>query len=245
MSCYHHYEHMVFINAPVDADLLRPLVHPDLTLDLFGNTAWVSVLVSQLPETVIDGISVPLIKPYEMQLRTYVTSTQTDGTTLSGVWLFDLFLSDGATSTGAATLFEGAIRCETGNVHVGLENGTYSSTATKLPVTSGTTAGFGLQLDVTDTIVTDTAFFTDRFNWFGAYPLSGALIHSPLCNSSYVNQPLGVRRVQLSTDLLAALGVGSLLSNSVCDTAPYACFFAGASDATFYSPVSTAQDSFV
>jgi len=232
ITAYHRYEERVFVNLPVSTAKLQPLVHPDLSVDTHNGTGWVSVVISQLTKTSIDGVPVPFLKPFEVQVRTYVTDTENR----AGVWLFDLFLSDPVTSLGAELIFELSIRCLQGDVRFDRGGDQWNATASELQVTARATADFSASFNVLPTPVTGAEFFTQRSAWFGARPLSGALVHSSLTNVSD-QPPLAVYARYMSSSILQGLDLGPAFIQSACAVAPYACFYAGELDVTFLSPI--------
>lgn len=236
-TVFHEYSNMAFFSSPVDADAVRKLVHPDLQVDTYQGTAWVSLVASQLTKTRLDGLPVPLLKPYELQLRTYVTGPKGR----KGVWLFDLFLSDILTVTGGTVLyFENTIRVVLGKTKVTHSNTSWTAAGNDLPVTNTASGNFKAQLEIIPEASTNDAtglsFFLERFTWFGARPKTNDLVVLPLKNVSFAGLPRQVVVSDLSTSVLGPLGFGPELDASTCKSSQWACFYVGKSVATFTGP---------
>lgn len=235
---YHHYENMMFFNTPAHAGQIATLIHPDLSVETHNGTAWVSVVVSRLTKTTLDGIPVPIIEPYEIQVRSYVTGTASDGSKVSGVWLFDLFLSDILTVVGGDLLyFEDCIRVVVGKTKLSREGNKWQASASGLAVTDSQTADFNATADLNLGTATDTDFFVKRTAWFGQRPKAGNLVYFPLDKISIASEARQVKVDQLSTNLLVPLALGPKLDQSMCASSTSACFFVGDVDTTFEAPI--------
>src|SRR5215210_1029583 len=78
---------LLFMHWPVEADVLRPLVPPALSLDTFDGSAWLGVVPFGM--TGVRPRFVPAVPPLsnfpEINLRTYVTAEGRPG-----IWFFSL-----------------------------------------------------------------------------------------------------------------------------------------------------------
>lgn len=87
---------LLFLHYPVEAEVLRPLVPPVLTLDTYNHRAWVSVVPFQITRLRPPGVpAVPGLSAFpELNVRTYVTFNgkpgvyffSLDAGNLSAVW---------------------------------------------------------------------------------------------------------------------------------------------------------------
>jgi uncharacterized protein len=90
---YHHWRDLLFMHYPVDPEVLRPMIPPDLTLDTFPDAsgkemAWVGIVAFRM-----FGIRPKWMPPFpllsafpETNVRTYVHRKGED----PGVWFFSL-----------------------------------------------------------------------------------------------------------------------------------------------------------
>lgn len=249
LLCYHHYENMALFNFPVNATALVPYLQFGselLTLDLDQNgVAWVSIVSSQLVKTSLDGVPVPFVKPFEVQVRTYVTGPDPDNyhKPIKGVWLFDLFLHDLPSVIGANVLFRNTIRVSDGDINIASSSGpaSYDLKAPELKVTDSGSASVTVTSTILDTAVGfDTTFFLDRPAWFGQNKL-GALTVSLLEKVKYMSTARQMRVTALASSALSALSLGGDVGKEVCEQHVEGCFFVGDSDATFTSSVVVAE----
>lgn len=81
------WEHLLFAHWPLSADMLRPLIPPDLTVDTFDGQAWVGVVPFEMRNIHFRGLPpVPLLSAFpELNVRTYVLKDDKPG-----VWFFSL-----------------------------------------------------------------------------------------------------------------------------------------------------------
>lgn len=243
--CYHHYANMAVFNFPVNATAVAKHLHPSATLDLDHNgVAWVSIVSSQLVKTAIDGVPVPFIKPFEVQVRTYVTGPDpVSKKPIKGVWLFDLFLHDIPSVLGASVLFGNSIRVKDGDIAIGISSGTasYEFAALQLEVTDHATAAVDVSSTILDTAVGfDTTFFLDRPAWFGQNK-AGELAVSILEKVKYKSTARQMKVRALASSALSALSLGDNVGKEVCEQHVEGCFFVGESDATFKASVVVAN----
>ncbi len=92
------WEHLAFLHWPVDPDHLRRLLPPGLSLDTFGDTAWLG-----LTPFLMSGVRARLTPPLpgissfpEMNLRTYVSAEGKPG-----IWFFSLDAANSLAVRGA------------------------------------------------------------------------------------------------------------------------------------------------
>src|SRR4051812_1353794 len=76
---------LLFVHFRVTAATLRPLVHPGLSIDERGGTAWVSMTPFTLRRGSLRGLP-PLPDFHELNTRTYVTHPGSG----PGIWFFSL-----------------------------------------------------------------------------------------------------------------------------------------------------------
>lgn len=81
------WERLLFLHWPIDAGLLRPMLPPGLTLDLFEGQAWIGLTpFSVTGLRAADGPGIPgLTSFHELNVRTYVHANG-----FPGVWFFSL-----------------------------------------------------------------------------------------------------------------------------------------------------------
>jgi uncharacterized protein len=93
---------LLFIHWPIPAELLRPLIPNNLSIDTFDGTAWIAVV----PFTMwgIRPVLLPPIPPWnafhELNVRTYVSYKG-----IPGVWFFSLDARSRLAVWGARTFF--------------------------------------------------------------------------------------------------------------------------------------------
>jgi uncharacterized protein YqjF (DUF2071 family) len=84
---YHTWDKLLFLHWPIEAERLRPLIPPRLTIDTFDGAAWIGVVPFKM-----RGIRHPFAPPlpgvsrsHELNVRTYVHSGG-----VPGVWFLSL-----------------------------------------------------------------------------------------------------------------------------------------------------------
>jgi hypothetical protein len=95
---------LLFMHWRIDEKLLRPLIPPQLTIDIFDGSAWIGVV----PFTMWDIRAFPPYLPpvpglsalHEINVRTYVYKDR-----VPGVWFFSLDANSAAAVLGARTLY--------------------------------------------------------------------------------------------------------------------------------------------
>eukprot|EP00756_Hemistasia_phaeocysticola_P035684 Hpha_TRINITY_DN16599_c3_g6::TRINITY_DN16599_c3_g6_i2::g.135063::m.135063/K09166/K09166; uncharacterized protein len=238
-TVYHHFNDMTTYNFPVDAAKVKPHLHPALSVDTRDGTAWVSVVASHLVKTHIDGVPIPLVKPFELRVQTYVTGPAPPGQSTSGVQQLDLFLSDVASETGAVVFFEKTFPVKTGNEkieHPG-SAANYSLTSSDLSMATGVKAGFNAEAVVkSDPLSFDASWFLNRTVWYGQNK-AGNLTALTLTDVVSSAPPSQITVASVASTVLSALNLGNDVDKAFCSTRPDACFAVGESDVTFNSPV--------
>jgi len=245
MTVFHRYADMAAFNFPVDAGTLRPHLNPALSLDLDPQgQAWVSILSSKLVKTSINGLPIPLIKPHELQVRTYVTGPALDSTTpIKGVWMIDLFLHEsssllptGPDILGANLLWSKTIRVVDGvNIKLETDSASYNLTAPNLKVTDKTEAQVSLSATVTgSTMGASVEWFLQRDAWFGQTE-AGELTVSMLRDQKYLSTPRKMEVSEFSSSVLRSLSLGDDFGVELCAQRRESCFFVGTVEASFES----------
>jgi len=235
---------MAAFNFPVDADILRQRINPALSLDLDGNKqAWVSILSSTLVKTTIDGVTVPLIKPSEVQVRTYVTGPDPKTKeTIKGVWLFDLLLQDHALPSapvidGAKVLFGNSIRVDTGKINVAANSSSYNLAGLDLQVASKVKADVSAKATILQAPATAAGeWFLHRDVWFGQNK-GGELTASQLHGNKHFSNLTQMLVSDFSSTVLKSLALGADFGKEVFAQHPEASFFIGGVEATWSSSV--------
>lgn len=99
---YQNWGKLLFMHWPVDAEVLRPLIPAQLSIDTFDGKAW----IGEVPFT-MWGIRAPFLPPipgtsafHELNLRTYV---HFDG--VPGVWFFSLDAQNSLAVWGARRFY--------------------------------------------------------------------------------------------------------------------------------------------
>jgi len=242
MVCTHVYEDMAAFNFPVEADTIRKFINPGLELDLDNNgQAWVSVLTSRLPKTLIDGLVVPLISPREVQVRTYVTgpSSQSEEK-VKGLWILDLLLHEpvlpsDADIIGANVLFANTIRVATGRINVAHQDTSYRVSSSSLQVADWKTADFSWSGTVSEEPVdVPDDFFLQRDAWFGQ-DHKGQLFMSQLHNQKQAAKSTKLIVDEFSSSVLQGLSLGDDFGAEVFSQYPESSFFIGQYEATWDS----------
>jgi uncharacterized protein YqjF (DUF2071 family) len=92
---------LLFAHWPIEPAKLRPLVPPELSLDIFNNECWVAVAPFHMTHIHLRGLpSLPGLSRFpELNVRTYVTLQETPGvyffsldvTNLAAVWAARIF----------------------------------------------------------------------------------------------------------------------------------------------------------
>jgi len=242
MVCTHVYEDMAAFNFPVEADAIRKFINPGLELDLDDNgQAWVSVLTSRLPKTVIDGLPVPLISPREVQVRTYVTGPSSRSEErVKGLWIFDLLLHEpvlpsDADIIGANVLFANTIRVATGKIDVAHKDSSYRVASSRLQVADRTTAEFSWSGTVSqEPVSVSDDFFLKRDAWFGQNH-RGQLFMSLLRDQKQTAKPTKLTVDEFSSSVLQGLSLGNDFGMEVFSQYPESSFFIGQYEATWES----------
>lgn len=241
MVCKHVYEDMAAFNFPVEADVIQKHINPALELDLDSNgQAWVSVLTSKLPKTVLNGVPVPAISPREVQVRTYVTGPSSRSEEIvKGLWIFDLLLHEpvlpsGPDIIGAQVLFANTIRVATGQIKVAHKGSSYSVSSTGLQVADNIEADFVWSGSVSqDPLSVSDDFFLQRNAWFGQNS-KGQLFMSLLRDQSHANSTK-LTTHEFSSSVLKSLSLGEDFGPEVFSQFPESSFYIGHSEATWES----------
>lgn len=86
------WDDLLFLHWPVPQAVMRPLVPPSLTLDLFDETAWIALVPFRMEQTRFRGIpDLPgLGSFYECNVRTDVRTKDAKARDVPGVWFFSL-----------------------------------------------------------------------------------------------------------------------------------------------------------
>lgn len=242
----HHYEKMAHFNFPVNASLVQPYLHPSLKLDLDEGMAWVSIVSSRL--------SVPLLKPLEVQMRTYVTGPHpVSKQPVKGLWFFNVYMLDAnpvkslEAAIAASFLVNesiplGANFDEAPEEIVMHETSmTYTLKASGKPLGASSepisNASFYAHSTIQDTKAEfDSDFFLDRSAWFGSTGLSsgyssttGELTVNMLRASKFPTSPRPMEVNEFSSGVFTGFGLGQ--------PNPRHCFFIWEHDVTFETSV--------
>lgn len=243
----HHYEKMAHFNFPVNASLVQPYLHPSLKLDLDEGMAWVSIVSSRL--------SVPLLKPLEVQMRTYVTGPHpVSKQPVKGLWFFNVYMLD-ANPVKSLEAFYAASLLVNESIPLGANfdeapeeivmhetSMTYTLKASGKPLGAiGRKAiggaSFYAHSTIQDTKVEfDSDFFLDRSAWFGSTGLyqkggykTGELTVNMLRASKFPTSPRPMEVNEFSSGVFTGFGLGQ--------PNPRHCFFIWEHDVTFESSV--------
>ena len=99
---HQHWGQLLFMHWPIDAELLRPLIPSQLSIDTFDGSAW----IGEIPFT-MWGIRASFLPPipgasafHELNVRTYV---HWNG--VPGVWFFSLDAANSLAVWGARTFY--------------------------------------------------------------------------------------------------------------------------------------------
>jgi hypothetical protein len=243
---------MAAFNFPVDSAILRQRIHPALSLDLDGNKqAWVSILSSSLVKTAIDGVPIPFIKPFEIQVRTYVTGPdpKTKGT-IKGVWLFDMLLSSAPVVLGADVLFAKSIRIASGNINVIANQSLYNLAGLDLEVANKDKAGVSARATIMPSAASTTGeWFLNRTAWFGQNQ-AGDLTVSMIHGQKHFSNVTQMHVSDFSSTVFKALHLGDDFGKEVFARHPEGAFLVGGMEATWsnsiiVSPTSQAIETLV
>jgi uncharacterized protein YqjF (DUF2071 family) len=97
-----HWGKLLFMHWPIDAEILRPLIPLQLSIDTFGGSAWIGII----PFT-MWGIRVSFLPPipgtsafHELNVRTYVHHKG-----VPGVWFFSLDAANSLAVWGARRFY--------------------------------------------------------------------------------------------------------------------------------------------
>ncbi|WP_436795808.1 YqjF family protein [Actinospongicola halichondriae] len=118
------WEHLLYLHYRVDAAEIADLVHPDLTVDEFDGSAWVTLIPLQLEAVHLRDLPpIPGTTHFpELNLRTYVTNRGRPG-----VW----FLSIDAMSWFSVRVAKRVFRLPyaDADMHFGVEGGAFRATS--------------------------------------------------------------------------------------------------------------------
>jgi hypothetical protein len=242
MVCKHVYSDMAAFNFPVEADVIRKFINPALELDSDSNgQAWVSVVTSKIPKTVVNGVPVPFIFPLEVQVRTYVTGPSSRSEErVKGFWLFDLLLHEPVLPSGpdvvaARSLFADTTRVATGKIAVAHRHSSYSATSTELQVTDNTTADFVWSGSVSsEPVSVPDDFFLKRDAWFSQDD-KGQLFMSHIRDQEQATPSTKLSVDEFSSTVLQRLSLGNDFGTEVFSQYPESALFIGALDIAFES----------
>jgi uncharacterized protein YqjF (DUF2071 family) len=99
---HQHWGKLLFMHWPIDAELLRPLIPSQLSIDTFDGSAW----IGEIPFT-MWGIRASFLPPvpgasafHELNVRTYVHCN-----CVPGVWFFSLDAANSLAVWGARTFY--------------------------------------------------------------------------------------------------------------------------------------------
>lgn len=98
----HHWGKLLFMHWPIDAERLRSLVPPQLTIDTFDGEAWIGVTPFTMWDVRLSFTPpVPYLSDFhELNVRTYVLYRG-----VPGVWFFSLNTNSSMTVFGARTFY--------------------------------------------------------------------------------------------------------------------------------------------
>ncbi|HEV7902526.1 MAG TPA: DUF2071 domain-containing protein [Pyrinomonadaceae bacterium] len=98
----HHWGKLLFMHWPIDAERLRSLVPPQLTIDTFDGEAWLGVTPFTMWDVRLSFTPpVPYLSDFhELNVRTYVLYRG-----VPGVWFFSLNTNSAMTVFGARTFY--------------------------------------------------------------------------------------------------------------------------------------------
>src|SRR5688572_24753277 len=96
------WEDLLFAHWPLPAEVLRPLLPPELELDTFGGHAYLGVVPFRMSDVAPRGLpAIPGQSAFpELNVRTYVTHRGR-----SGVWFLSLDAASALTVAGARLFF--------------------------------------------------------------------------------------------------------------------------------------------
>lgn len=96
----HTFSNSLFVNVPVNASEIKPLLHPDLTIRSYEGSAWLSVIATQVTYTKFGPVPVPGLTKGVL-VRTYVQDKQGN----NGVFYFCLSFSSSTYASVADKMY--------------------------------------------------------------------------------------------------------------------------------------------
>lgn len=197
------WDHLLYLHYRVDPAQVRARVPEPLELDLFGGTAWVSVIPLQLNHVHLrDLIPVPGTSQFtELNVRTYVTHQG-----VPGVYFLSIDASSRLASAVARSSFNLPYHAAT--MRFEEVDGSYHAVSRR----DGADVGFEARYRPTGQVLGDAAnpqirFLADRFNMYttgrGGRLLRGDISHLPW-------DIQGVEATIDATEMLSSNGVTAL-----------------------------------
>lgn len=242
MVVKHVYEDMAAFNFPVEADVIRKFINPALEVDTDSNgQAWVSVVTSKIPKTVVNGVRVPFISPLEIQVRTYVTLPDSRfADDHKGFWLFDLLLHEPVLPSApdivaARSLFANTTRVATGKMKVAHKHSSYHVTSSELQVADDVTADFVWSGAVSpEPVSAPDDFFLKRDAWFSQND-KGQLFLSHIRDQEQAKPSTQLSVDDFSSTVLQGLSLGKDFGKEVFSQYPESALFIGSFEIAFES----------